>query len=112
VFYGAFYLSLSDERVRRSFRKVYDHDRAVISRLVTEYAEEAGIETLRPDLVAIQIVSFIEGLYLYKVVYGDSEELRAAVEEVRQIIWRHLSGIEPRNANVLLGHERLRASEE
>ncbi len=94
VFYGAFYLSLSDERVRESFQMVYDHDQAVISKLVTEYAEEAGIESLRPDLLAIQIVSFIEGLYLYKVVYGDSQELRAAAEGVRRIIWQHLQRAE------------------
>jgi AcrR family transcriptional regulator len=92
VFYGAFYLSLSDERVRESFRAVYDHDRALISRLVAEYAQEARLHHLRPGLLAIQIVSFIEGLYLYKVVYGDSQELCEAVEGVRKIIWEHLEG--------------------
>jgi len=95
VFYGAFYLSISDERVRQSFRRVYDHDRAVISRLVSDYAAEAGIRDLHPDLLAIQVVSLIEGLYLYKVVYGNSRELRAAVEGVRQMIWRHLAGPVP-----------------
>ena len=92
VFYGAFYLSLSDERIRRSFRKVYDHDRAVIRKLLADYAAEAGIEGLEPGLLAIQWVSFFEGLYLYRVVYGDSRQLREAVEGVRDLIWRHLEG--------------------
>lgn len=92
VFYGAFYLSLSDERIRRSFRKVYDHDRAVIRKLLADYAAEVGIEGLEPGLLAIQWVSFFEGLYLYRVVYGDSRQLREAVEGVRDLIWRHLEG--------------------
>jgi AcrR family transcriptional regulator len=90
VFYGAFYLSIGDERVRQSFRRVYDHDQAVLSRLITDYAAEAGIRDLRPDLLAIQIIALFEGLYLYKVVYGNTPELRAAVEGVRRIIWRSL----------------------
>jgi AcrR family transcriptional regulator len=109
VFYGAFYLSLSDERVRESFRKVYDHDQAVISRLISEYAEEARVEGLCPNLVAIQIVSFIEGLYLYKVVYGDSQELRAAVEGVRKMIWHYLWGVESAETtktSVLAEHDK------
>jgi len=92
VFYGAFYLSLSDERIRRSFRKVYNHDRAVIRKLLCDYVAEAGIDGLEPDLLAIQWVSFFEGLYLYRVVYGDSRQLREAVEGVRDLIWRHLEG--------------------
>jgi AcrR family transcriptional regulator len=92
VFYGAFYLSISDERVRQSFRRVWDHDRAVIARLVSDYAGETGTQGLRPELVAIPIVALIEGLYLLKVVYGDSQELRAAVDGVRQMIWRHVGG--------------------
>jgi AcrR family transcriptional regulator len=90
VFYGAFYLSIGDERVRQSFRRVYDHDRAVLSRLIADYAAEAGLKDLRPDLLAIQILSLFEGLYLFKVVYGNSPELREAVGGVRRIIWRSL----------------------
>jgi AcrR family transcriptional regulator len=95
VFYGAFYLSIGDERVRQSFRRVYDHDQAVLSRLIGDYAAEVGIPDLRPELLAIQIVALFEGLYLYKVVYGNTPELRAAVDGVRQIIWRNLEAAVP-----------------
>jgi AcrR family transcriptional regulator len=95
VYYGAFYLSIGDERVRQSFRRVYDHDRAVLSRLLTDYAAEAGIRDLSPDLQAIQIIALFEGLYLYKVVYGDTRELRDAADGVRQIIWRNLQAAVP-----------------
>ncbi len=88
VFYGAFYLSIGDEHVRRSFRRVYDHDRAVLARLIADYASEAGLSDLRPDLLAIQILSLFEGLYLFKVVYGLSPELREAVQGARRSIWR------------------------
>ncbi len=90
VFYGAFYLSIGDERVRQSFRKVYDHDRTVLTRLIADYAAEAGLRDLRPELLALQILSLFEGLYLFKVVYGHTPELRAAAEGARQIIWRSL----------------------
>ena len=90
VFYGAFYLSIGDEHVRQSFRKVYDHDRAVLTRLIADYAAEADLRDLRPDLLAIQILSLFEGLYLFKVVYGRTTELREAVEGARRVIWRSL----------------------
>ncbi len=90
VFYGAFYLSIGDEHVRRSFRRVYDHDRAVLTRLIADYASEAGLSDLRPDLLAIQILSLFEGLYLFKVVYGLTPELREAVQGARRSIWRSL----------------------
>jgi AcrR family transcriptional regulator len=108
VFYGAFYLSLSDERVRESFRAVYDHDQAVIARLVTDYAREVEIAGLDPERLAIQIVSFIEGLYLYKVVYGDSPKLHGAVEGVRRMIWHSLQGAdtnETPDSKVLREHD-------
>jgi hypothetical protein len=95
VFYGAFYLSIGDERVRQSFRKVYDHDQAVLVRLIADYAAEEGIRDLRPDLLAIQFIALFEGLYLYKVVYGNTSKLRAAVAEVRQTIWRNLMAAVP-----------------
>jgi AcrR family transcriptional regulator len=95
VFYGAFYLSIGDERVRQSFRGIYDHDQAVLSRLITDYAAEAGIGDLRPGLLAIQFIALFEGLYLYKVVYGNTLELRAAVDGVRQMIWRSLEAAIP-----------------
>ncbi len=106
VFYGAFYLSINDERVRQSFRRIYDHDQAVIRRLVADYAAEAGLQGLLPELIAIQIVSLIEGLYLYKVVYGNSLELQAAVQGVRQMIWAHLGAPETNGKSVLPGHAR------
>jgi AcrR family transcriptional regulator len=90
VFYGAFYLSIGDERVRKSFRRVYDHDRAVLSKLLADYASEAGARDLRPELLAIQFISLFEGLYLHKVVYGLTPELREAAEGARRIIWRSL----------------------
>lgn len=92
VFYGSFYLALSDERIRQSFRRMYDHDHKMIVGLIEDYMEETGTGGLNPDLLAIQLISNIEGFYLYRVVYGDSTELREAAESYKQALWRMLRG--------------------
>jgi AcrR family transcriptional regulator len=92
VFYGSFYMALSDERVRARFRRMYEHDHEMIVSLIKEYMEEAGIVDLDPDLLAIQLISTIEGFYLYRVVHGDSPELNQAAAGYKESLWHLLRG--------------------
>jgi AcrR family transcriptional regulator len=92
VFYGSFYLALSDERVRTRFRRMYEHDHKMIVGLIKDYMEESGIENLNPDLLAIQLISTIEGFYLYRVVHGDSPELNQAAAVYKESLWNLLRG--------------------
>ncbi len=92
VFYGSFYLALSDERIRESFRRMYDHDRKMIVDLIKDYMQEEGIQNLNPELLAIQLISNIEGFYMYRVVYGDSPDLDQAAESFKQNLWKTLEG--------------------
>ena len=92
VFYGSFYLALGDERIRGSFRRMYDHDRKMIVDLIKDYMREEGIKILNPDLLAIQLISNIEGFYMYRVVYGDSPELDQAAKSYKETLWKILGG--------------------
>jgi len=92
VFYGSFYLALGDERIRGSFRRMYDHDHKTIVDLIKDYMQEEGIKILNPDLLAIQLISNIEGFYMYRVVYGDSPELDQAVKSYKETLWKILGG--------------------
>jgi len=92
VFYGSFYLALMDERVRARFRRMYQHDRKMIVGLIEDYMEESGIRNLNPDLLAIQLISAIEGFYLYRVVHGDSSELNQAAAAYKECLWNLLRG--------------------
>ena len=92
VFYGSFYLALSDERIRARFRRMYEHDHQMIVGLIKDYMEETGIENLDPDLLAIQLISTIEGFYLYRVVHGDSPELNQAAASYKDSLWNLLRG--------------------
>lgn len=92
VFYGSFYLALTDERVRARFRRMYQHDHEMIVELIKAYMEETGIRNLNPDLLAIQLISTIEGFYLYRVVHGDSSELNQAAAAYKECIWNLLGG--------------------
>lgn len=92
VFYGSFYLALSDERVRERFQRMYEHDRKMIVGLIEDYMEETGIRNLNPDLLAIQLISTIEGFYLYRVVHGDSPELNQAAAGYKKSLWALLRG--------------------
>ena len=92
VFYGSLYLALSDERVRTRFRRMYDHDRKMIVGLIKQYMAETGIENLDPELLAIQLISNIEGFYLYRVVHGDSPALKRAAANYKESLWGLLGG--------------------
>lgn len=92
VFYGSFYMALSDDRVRTRFRRMYEHDHEMIVNLIKDYMEEARIVDLDPDLLAIQLISAIEGFYLYRVVHGDSPELNRAVAGYKEGLWHLLRG--------------------
>ena len=92
VFYGSFYLALSDERIRARFRLMYEHDHKMIVGLIKDYMGETGIENLDPDLLAIQLISTIEGFYLYRVVHGDSPELNQAAASYKDSLWNLLRG--------------------
>jgi len=92
VFYGSFYLALSDERILGSFRRMYDHDHKMIVDLIKDYMQEQGIDNLKPDLLAIQLISAIEGFYIYRVVYGDSSQLDRAVKNYKETLWKILEG--------------------
>ena len=92
VFYGSFYLALSDERIRERFRRMYQHDHQMIVGLIKDYMQEEGINGLDPDLLAIQLISNIEGFYLYRVVHGDSLELNRAAESYKEVLWNLLRG--------------------
>ena len=54
--------------------------------------EETGIENLDPDLLAIQLISTIEGFYLYRVVHGDSPALNQAAASYKASLWNLLRG--------------------
>ena len=71
---------------------MYDHDHRMIVDLIKDYMEETGVTNLDPDLVAIQLISTIEGFYLYRVVHGDSPDLTRAVEKYKKVLWSVLSG--------------------
>ncbi len=92
VFYGSFYLALSDERIRARFRRMYEHDHKMIVGLIKDYMGETGIENLDPDLLAIQLISTIEGFYLYRVVHGDSPDLNQAAASYKESLWNLLGG--------------------
>ncbi|RKX76729.1 MAG: hypothetical protein DRP87_11070 [Spirochaetes bacterium] len=92
VFYGCFYMAIGDERICNSFRKMYKHDHRLIVKLITDYMEEEGIGNLLPDLLSIQIISYIEGFYLYRVIHGDTQELKEAVEGFKELLWKTLEG--------------------
>ena len=92
VFYGSFYLALIDDRVRARFRRMYEHDHRMIGNLIKDYMEETGIRNLNPELLAIQLISTVEGFYLYRVVHGDSSELNQAAAVYKESLWKLLRG--------------------
>ncbi|UCF96906.1 MAG: TetR family transcriptional regulator [Spirochaetaceae bacterium] len=92
VFYGCFYLALKDERIRKSFQRMYNRDSDIVIRLINDYVEEEGITGIDPEQIAVQITSYIEGFYIYRVVFGDTPKFQRAVRGLKQLLWYVLEG--------------------
>ncbi len=90
VFYTCFYLTLQNERIRESFRRMYDHDEEIITELLVDYMREDGRIELDPKIFSIQITSYVEGFYYYKMIYGESEELNLSIRKAKEIIFKEL----------------------
>ena len=93
VFYTCFYLTMQNEKIRESFVKMYDHDEKIISQLLTDYMKEANISGFDPKSFAIQITAFVEGFYYYKMIYGESNDLKKSISRLKKAVFREL-GIE------------------
>jgi len=92
VFYGCFYLSLKEDRIRQSFQRMYIHDNDIVIRLISDYMIEEGITGIDPEQISVQITSYIEGFYIYRVIFGGTPEFQRAVEGLKQLLWYALEG--------------------
>ncbi|RKX86387.1 MAG: hypothetical protein DRP58_04530 [Spirochaetes bacterium] len=90
VFYTCFYLTMQNERIRESFIKMYDHDEKMISQLLLDYMKETEISGFDPKSFAIQITAFVEGFYYYKMIYGESEELKKSISRLKKTVFKEL----------------------
>jgi AcrR family transcriptional regulator len=92
VFYGCFYLALKEERIRKSFQRMYIHDNDIVIRLINDFINEEGITGIDPEQIAVQITSYIEGFYIYRVIFGDTPAFQRAVQGLKQLLWFVLEG--------------------
>jgi AcrR family transcriptional regulator len=92
VFYGCFYLALNEERIRKSFQRMYIHDNDIAIRLINDYIAEEGVPGIDPEQIAVQIASYIEGFYMYRVVFGNTPAFQRAVQGLKKLLWFVLEG--------------------
>jgi AcrR family transcriptional regulator len=92
VFYGCFYLSLQEERIRQSFRRMYIHDADFLTGLINDYIEEEGVTDIDAEQIAVQITAYIEGFYIYRLVFGETPEFQKALGGLKRLLWAVLSG--------------------
>ncbi len=90
VFYTCFYLTMENKKIRESFVRMYDHDEKIISQLLMDYMEETNITGFDPKSFAIQITAFVEGFYYYKMIYGESDELKKSISRLKEAVFREL----------------------
>jgi len=63
-----------------------------VIRLINDYIEEEGIPGIDPEQISVQITSYIEGFYIYRVIFGDTPKFQRAVEGLKHLLWYTLEG--------------------
>jgi AcrR family transcriptional regulator len=72
VFYSCFYLSFSNERIRRRIEKLYEFIKEVYFQELVLYKKAGIINIDKPEDAAVFILTMAEGCYYYSAVLGSA----------------------------------------
>jgi AcrR family transcriptional regulator len=77
VFYSCFYLSLTNEKIRHRFKKMYDRMKEALVGELSTYVDEGLVKIENPEEAAVFIITLLEGFDYYWAVSGYDREVEA-----------------------------------
>jgi len=86
VFWSCFSLSFRSDRVKASFRVMYDGFRKILADEISTYIEAGIVAVTDPIRTADIIITLIEGLNMYRAVKGEDPKLKETSEYFRQTV--------------------------
>ncbi len=97
VYYGCFYLSLRNSKIKERFHKIIEHFDKVVYGEIKRYVEVRRKIDIDPDFIAFVLDSLIEGLDFRCAMEAEKKPREERVKQIKQVIWQLLG--EPEIAN-------------
>ena len=90
VYYGCFYLSLRNSKIRGKFNKIVEGFDLVIYQEIKRYLDVQRKTHIDPDMIAFILDSLVEGLDFICAMKAEKKSRHERVEQIKQVIWKLL----------------------
>jgi AcrR family transcriptional regulator len=90
VYYGCFYLSLKNSKIKEKFNKIVEHFDLVVYTEIKRYLDIRKKTHIDPDMIAFILDSLIEGLDFLCAMKIEKEARKERVEQIKKVIWKLL----------------------
>ena len=90
VYYGCFYLSLKNLKIREQFNKIIEHFDLVIYGEIKRYLDIRRRPHIDPDMIAFILDALVEGLDFLCAMEAEKKQRHERVEQIKQVMWKLL----------------------
>ncbi len=87
VYYGCFYLSLRNPKIKQRFHKIIEHFDKVIYNEIKRYLDVRRKTNIDPDFIAFILDSLIEGLDFFCAMEAEKKPRPERVAQIKKVIW-------------------------
>jgi len=92
VYYGCFYLSLRNSKIREKFNIIIEHFDQVVYTEIKRYLDVRRKTHIDPDMVAFILDALVEGLDFLSAMKAAKKHRHERVEQIKQVMWKLLEG--------------------
>lgn len=90
VYYGCFYLSLKNSKIREKFNKIIEQFDNVIYSEIKRYLGVKRKNHIDPDMIAFMLDALVEGLDFLCAMKASKKDRHERGEQIKQVIWKLL----------------------
>jgi AcrR family transcriptional regulator len=92
VYYGCFYLSLRNSKIREKFNIIIEHFDHVVYTEIKRYLDVRRKTHIDPDMIAFILDALVEGLDFLSAIKAEKKQRHERVEQIKQVMWKLLEG--------------------
>lgn len=90
VYYGCFYLSLKNSKIREKFNKIIEQFDLIIYREIKRYLDIRGKTHIDPDMIAFMLDALVEGMDFLCAMKASGKNRNERAQQVKKVLWKLL----------------------
>jgi AcrR family transcriptional regulator len=90
VYYGCFYLSLKNSKIKQRFHKIIEHFDKVVFEEIKRYLQVTRKTHIDPDKIAFILDALIEGLDFLSAMEVTQRPRPERVKQIKEVMWKLL----------------------